>query len=192
MESHCDGEVWGLDINFSNPNLITSAGDDNKVRTWDITQRKCVGSATLDANKGPERKAGYGASTLASTSPNQQARCVAVHDATGKVALGYNEGSFEIRAGMDNLTSVEHKDKLCKEWIETMHFSPDGQWLAIGSHDQYIYIVKTSDWKLASKMQKHSSYITALDWSLDSKNIKSTCGAYELLYWSVDEAGNLA
>lgn len=191
MESHCDGEVWGLDINFNTPNLITTAGDDNKVRTWDVVQRKCVGSATLDPKKGAERKAGYGASTLASTSPNQQARCVAVQDSTGLVALGYNDGCVEVRAGMDNLGSTVNKQKLCNEWIETMHFSPDGKWLAVGSHDQYIYIVSTSDWSLASKEQKHSSYITALDWSLDSKAIKSTCGAYELLYWSVDEAGKI-
>lgn len=29
----------------------------------------------------------------------------------------------------------------------------------------------------------HSSYITALDWSEDSKWIRTNCGAYELLFW---------
>lgn len=72
-----------------------------------------------------------------------------------------------------------------------MRFSPDGTYLAIGSHDQYIYIIKTSDWSLASKLQKHSSYITALDWSADSKYLHSTCGAYELLYWEISEAGQI-
>ena len=71
MESHCDGEVWGLDVNFNNRGLITTAGDDNMVRTWDINSKKCVDSSILDQIKGNERKSGYGASTLASTSPNQ-------------------------------------------------------------------------------------------------------------------------
>jgi WD40 repeat protein len=72
------------------------------------------------------------------------------------------------------------------EWIEAMRYSPDGNWLAIGSHDNFIYIYTTSDYSLVSKAQKHSSYIISLDWSLDSTAIKSTCGAYELLFWTVD------
>ncbi len=31
----------------------------------------------------------------------------------------------------------------------------------------------------------HSSYITALDWSFDDGMIRSCCGAYELLFWSL-------
>ena len=29
----------------------------------------------------------------------------------------------------------------------------------------------------------HSSYVTHIDWSADSRIIQSTCGAYELLYF---------
>ena len=32
-------------------------------------------------------------------------------------------------------------------------------------------------------MRKHSSYITHLDWSENSINLHSNCGAYELLFW---------
>lgn len=34
-------------------------------------------------------------------------------------------------------------------------------------------------------MKKHSSFITHLDWSLDSSFLHTTCGAYELLFWDV-------
>jgi len=80
-----------------------------------------------------------------------QVRCVAVNDLTGEVALGFNDGSWEIRAAQDDLDNKVHKGFDCKDWIEAMHFSPNGQWLAIGSHDQTIYIIKTSDWSLVSK-----------------------------------------
>ena len=192
MESHCDGEVWGLDVNLANRGYITTAGDDNMVRTWDIMSKKCVDSSILDPNKGQVRRAGYGASTLAATSPNQQARCVAINDHTGHVALGFNDGSFEIRAGMTSLDQKITKDNQIRQWIEVMHFSPNGQWLAIGSHDCNIYIFNTQDYRLHGRAQKHSSYITALDWSYDSKFLKSCCGAYELLYWTVDESGRLS
>lgn len=47
MESHCDGEVWGLDV--TTPGVVVTTGDDNSVRSWDIAARKCKGKGTLDA-----------------------------------------------------------------------------------------------------------------------------------------------
>jgi WD40 repeat protein len=67
-----------------------------------------------------------------------------------------------------------------------MRFSPDGTKLAVGNHDQFIYIYDAASGSLISKCQKHSSYITAVDWSLDSTAVKSTCGAYELLYFAME------
>lgn len=49
MQSHSDGEVWGLDVNPSNANVICTSGDDNKVKTWDINARKCKATGTLNA-----------------------------------------------------------------------------------------------------------------------------------------------
>lgn len=71
MQSHCDGEVWGLAVNPSNPDIVITTGDDNTIRAWNIRERKCVGSGPIDPQKGQERRPGYGASTLATTTPNQ-------------------------------------------------------------------------------------------------------------------------
>jgi len=32
MDSHCDGEVWGISLVPDNPNLIASVADDNTLR----------------------------------------------------------------------------------------------------------------------------------------------------------------
>jgi WD40 repeat protein len=37
MESHSDGEVWGLAVSTESPNIIVSAGDDNKLKVWDVS-----------------------------------------------------------------------------------------------------------------------------------------------------------
>ena len=58
--------------------------------------------------------------------------------------------------------------------------------LAVGSHDNGLYIYNTNDWSLKGKMNKHSSYIMALDWSADNKWIRTNCGAYELLFTTTD------
>ena len=73
-----------------------------------------------------------------------------------------------------------------KEWIEVMKYSPDGKFLAIGSHDDHIYIYDAETYRMIDKGWKHSSYIVGLDWSLDSKVLKSHSGAYELLFWTFE------
>lgn len=77
-------------------------------------------------------------------------------------------------------------------WIQELKYSPDNSKLAVGSHDCYIdiYDVK-QNYKLLFQMKKHSSFITHLDWSLDSQYLQSNCGAYELLFWSADSGKQL-
>lgn len=78
--------------------------------------------------------------------------------------------------------------KHAKEWISDLKFSPDNSMLAVGSHDNAIYIYKISyengiHLKNHKRLNKHSSYITHLDWSADGCSLHSNCGAYELLFW---------
>ena len=73
-----------------------------------------------------------------------------------------------------------------KEWTETMKYSPNGKWLAVGNHDDHIYIYDVNNnYKFKDKIHKHSSFLTALDWSCDSTALKTCSGDYELLYWSM-------
>jgi len=70
-----------------------------------------------------------------------------------------------------------------------MRYSNDGSMLAVGSHDNFIYIYKTTaggKYKPHGKLVGHSSFITGLDWSLDGEKIRSSCGAYELLFFDVE------
>lgn len=48
MQSHSDGEVWGLDTHPTQPNVIVSSGDDNKLKSWDAARRCCTDSAVLE------------------------------------------------------------------------------------------------------------------------------------------------
>ena len=67
-----------------------------------------------------------------------------------------------------------------------MCYSPDGKYLGIGSHDNFIYLMDVEDdYKQYAKLKGHSSFITAFDWSQDSSKIRSVCGAYELLFFNV-------
>jgi WD40 repeat protein len=67
-----------------------------------------------------------------------------------------------------------------------MSYSPNSSFLAIGSHDNFIYIYNVPNYTLKCKLTGHSSFIIALDWSCDSSYLHTNCGAYELLFWDVN------
>lgn len=99
--------------------------------------------------------------------------------------MAANDGRVHI---WDKVTDTAPSKTLddADEWIECMSLSPNKEKLAVGSHDNSIYIYSTSDWSLLGKLSKHSSYIMALDWCAHGKFIRSNCGAYELLFFDVD------
>ena len=69
-----------------------------------------------------------------------------------------------------------------------MAVSPDHKWLAVGSHDNIIYVYNIENkFKLHSKCKGHSSYINSLDWSADSNYLRSTSGAHDLLFWNMPQ-----
>lgn len=69
-----------------------------------------------------------------------------------------------------------------------MVYSPCSNWLAVGSHDSTVYIIDTKTYKKIMKTKNASSaFITGLDWSVDSNWIRSVDGAYELLFFKVNE-----
>lgn len=94
-------------------------------------------------------------------------------------------GKVSIRV-KENLDKKIKSLKDAQEWNEVMKYSPCGEYLAVGSHDNSIYIYKVADnYALYATFAKHNSFVTALDWSADSTFIRSICGAYEKLFYNV-------
>ncbi|CAL4071755.1 unnamed protein product [Meganyctiphanes norvegica] len=87
----------------------------------------------------------------------------------------------------------EHQDG--DEPIQVLKFSPNGEYLAVGSRDNFIYVYKydaeTKEISKVGKCQGHSSFITHLDWSRDSELIQSNSGDYELLYWNANDCSQI-
>jgi len=183
MKSHCDGEVWGLSWK-EGCGPVTSA-DDNKVMVWDCAARKCVKEieACCDGTKTKARRGG--ASSTSKLPSSCQSRAVAV--CGDWIAIACNDGRVSIRKCSQPETQV------CvltdsTEWVEVMAFSPDGSKLAVGSHDNNIYVYDAfNGFSKIGTCKAHNSYVMALDWSADCCKIRSNCGAYELLFFDIPD-----
>jgi len=77
--------------------------------------------------------------------------------------------------------------QISKEWFEDIKFSPNGELLACGSHDNFIYVFNFPNMTPLhkNKFGKSSSFITHMDWSLDSSALRTNDGSYELLFYDV-------
>jgi len=74
--------------------------------------------------------------------PSQCSRCV-IQGPTGLIVAG-NDGVVHCHDAGGASVKLDHS----QEWIETMSLSPCKKYLAVGSHDNNIYVYSTSNWAL--------------------------------------------
>ncbi|ETE56568.1 hypothetical protein L345_17721, partial [Ophiophagus hannah] len=96
--------------------------------------------------------------------------------------------------GEDAEGQVDRAVRICSPWgvlacrdISPFCLQPDGKHLALGSHDNFVYIYLVSEggrkYGRVGKCSGHSSFITHLDWAFDSSCLVTNSGDYEILYW---------
>ncbi|ELK28077.1 Echinoderm microtubule-associated protein-like 1, partial [Myotis davidii] len=160
-QGHTD-ELWGLAIHASKPQFLT-CGHDRHATLWDAVGHRPVWDKIIED---PAQSSGF-------------------HPSGSVVAVGTLTGRwFVFDTETKDLVTV-HTDG--NEQLSVMRYSPDGNFLAIGSHDNCIYIYGVSDngrkYTRVGKCSGHSSFITHLDWSVNSQFLVSNSGDYEILYW---------
>ncbi|KAK1947175.1 Echinoderm microtubule-associated protein-like 6 [Phytophthora citrophthora] len=185
FSGHFAMELWGLAVHPSQRQFVT-VGDDRTLRVWDMELKRLIQARLLPAKA---RACAY--------SPDSELLAVGFGGDNGirqrkKPALKpgqtqSREGGFAVLRTSDlNTESLTFEDKPAKEWISDVKFSPNGEVLALGSHDNSIYLYSVGDGALEFKKRKpfskHNSYITHFDFSDDSNYIQSNCGAYEYLF----------
>uniref|UniRef100_A0A8C5GQB0 Echinoderm microtubule-associated protein-like 2 n=1 Tax=Gouania willdenowi TaxID=441366 RepID=A0A8C5GQB0_GOUWI len=95
-------------------------------------------------------------------------RCVSFHPSGSVVAVGTMTGSANVQ-------------------LTCSFLSIDGNFLAVASHDNFVYIYAVTEngrkYSRAGKCSGHSSFVTHLDWSTDSQFLVTNSGDYEILFW---------
>jgi WD40 repeat protein len=178
-----NNEAWGLSI-FANKEQYVTVSDDSTLRIWDTTTHKQLKWVNLNLNeKGLAIPVNP---TTKEASHAAQGRAVDVNPKGDKIAVGMRDGTLRIYSYTPKEIKLTYLKKISKEWIEDLKFSPDGTKLAVGSHDNFIYVFDVQGAAMTmKKMGASSSYITHLDWSLDSQSLRTNDGSYELLYYDV-------
>ncbi|KAM4041729.1 LOW QUALITY PROTEIN: echinoderm microtubule-associated protein-like 4 [Anomaloglossus baeobatrachus] len=163
LQGHTD-ELWGLATHPFKDLLLTCA-QDKQVCLWNSVDHTLEWTRLLD----------------------EPGHCADFHPSGIVVAIGTHSGRwFVLDAETRDLVSI-HTDG--NEQLSVMRYSVDGALLAVGSHDNFIYLYNVSEngrkYSRYGKCSGHSSYITHLDWSPDNKYIMSNSGDYEILYWDI-------
>ena len=175
MQGHYD-ELWGLAMHPTKLQFCTGA-EDETLRVWDLEARTFVGMAKLE---GPVRCACY--------SPNADWIAVGLG---GKMIKHKSNGKWVV---LDSKTlNVLYTPKHTRfERVADIKFSPDSKFVAVANADNGIDIFsvpghgnKVNEFKQVAKFEGHSSFVTHIDWSMDSTKLRSNCGAHELLFWKM-------
>jgi WD40 repeat protein len=56
MESHSDGEVWGLAV--VDQDTVVTSGDDNQLKTWSVSKRQCIARGIVSETQRKVKRGG--------------------------------------------------------------------------------------------------------------------------------------
>uniref|UniRef100_A0A3P9B4S5 EMAP like 6 n=1 Tax=Maylandia zebra TaxID=106582 RepID=A0A3P9B4S5_9CICH len=159
MQGHSEGELWALDVHPKKPLAVTGS-DDRSVRLWSLVDHALIARCNME----------------------EAVRSVAFSVDGSQLALGMKDGSFTVLRVRDMTEVVHIKDR--KEVIHEMKFSPDGAYLAVGSNDGLVDIYAVAQrYKKVGECSQSSSFITHLDWTLDSKILQTNDGAGDRFFY---------
>uniref|UniRef100_A0A8C5SZS1 EMAP like 2 n=1 Tax=Laticauda laticaudata TaxID=8630 RepID=A0A8C5SZS1_LATLA len=155
-------ELWGLATHPSLDQFLT-CGQDKQVHLWSVASHQPLWSKGVED---ATRSAGFHPNGLVLVVGTVTGRWLVLDTETRDLVAIHTDGG---------------------ESISVVSFSPDGKYLALGSHDNFIYIYLVSEggrkYGRVGRCSGHSSFITHLDWAFDSSCLVTNSGDYEILYW---------
>ncbi|XP_026875403.2 echinoderm microtubule-associated protein-like 5 isoform X1 [Electrophorus electricus] len=163
INGHMDGPIWGLAAHPTR-DLFLSAAEDGTVRLWDIPNRKMVNKVSL----------------------GHPAHAVSYSPEGDMVAIGMKNGEFIILLVTSLKIWGKKRDR--HSAIQDIRFSPDAQYLAVGSSENAVDFY---DLTLGPQLNRVnccrdiSSFVIQMDFSADSCYIQLSTGAYKRLLYEV-------
>lgn len=198
MKSHFATQECGLIIQ---DNKIYTCGDDNQLFVRDMKTHQITGYYKLNEDKKDTKpKAALingkenpllAAAAHALDHHNEEIKVdfesdIDINVALDHIAISFTDGLVLVKQYSDPsklLFKLTNAKKSC-EWVE---YSPDSEKLAVGSHDHkiYLYICQKYKYDLSRIFEYHSGGLIAIDWSIDSRFLRTNWDKNELVFWNI-------
>ncbi len=192
-----EGIIWNVALNPVS-NVLATAGEDGTIRLWDRNGKLLK---ILKSHTAPVWQIQYSidGSSLISSSVDQTVKVWSQDGVLLRTLAGHESPVWGIAISHDNATIASaNLDQSIRLWrlqnplsktiaiadrVSAVSFSPDGEMLAIGSHNGAVQLLEKTDNKIRS-LGQHEEGVVALDFSSDGSYISS--GGYDksLKIWS--------
>ena len=167
-QGHC-GELWGMAMHPTEAICVT-AGDDKVLRCWDMATKEVVRGKVLGLP--------------------YSARSVVMSPDGKQIAVGFKDGgaggSVPVRIVEYETMNVVAELEECEEYVSSLKYSPNGQYFAVGSWDQKLYLYDAAaEYKLMYVLSGNSSSVEHVMFSADSDIVMTNSKDTQMLYWEV-------
>ncbi|XP_012868821.1 PREDICTED: echinoderm microtubule-associated protein-like 5 [Dipodomys ordii] len=169
VNGHVDGPVWGLATHPSR-DFFLSAAEDGTVRLWDIADKKMLNKVNL----------------------GHAARTVCYSPEGDMVAIGMKNGEFIILLVTSLKIWGKKRDRRCT--IHDIRFSPDSQYLAVGSSDNSVDFYDLTLGPTLNRVgycKDIPSFVIQMDFSADSRFLQVSSGCYKRHVYEVPSGKHL-
>uniref|UniRef100_UPI003AAE605C echinoderm microtubule-associated protein-like 6 n=1 Tax=Centroberyx gerrardi TaxID=166262 RepID=UPI003AAE605C len=191
---------------------FATGGRDGCIRLWDVDFKPITKIDLREAEQGYKglsiRSVCWKADRILAGTQDSEIFEVMVRDRDKPVLLmqGHSEGELwaldlhpkqavavtgsDDRSVRDMTEVVHIKDR--KEVIHELKFSPDGSLLAVGSNDGLVDVYAVGQrYKKVGECGRSASFITHLDWSVDSRFLQTNDGAGDRLFYRMPAGKSL-
>ena len=154
--------VWGVASHPTSSKFIT-CGYDGNVICWDAIAHADLWVVQL----------------------NGKAQCVDI----SPDGLAYAVGTLGGVLHVGKMETKEHVIQNIGSALESVAFSPNGEYLAVAAHDMMVHVFKFeaaeySDHVAVAECRGHTSHVKCVDWSTNSLYIRSNSADLDLLHWN--------
>jgi len=161
MQGHHD-EIWGCATHPAQHVFVTCA-NDKSLRAWNIDTKSPVPGKHLTFKS--------------------EAICCNFSPDGKTVAVGFLNGNVAL-VDYDSFT-VKYEKKHRGEQVAAIAFSPNGQLVGVGSWDQMAELIDVES-KSSVTLKGHTSSVTHITFSEDSKHLMTNSRDYEILFWNCE------